>query len=54
MTVESQSTREVEEAIALPSERRLEQPATAGPLLLKAFYRGPGSSKDAVPIEVIS
>lgn len=53
-TLGSQSIKEVEKATVLPRERRFEQAATAGPLLLKAFYRDPGSSRDSVIIEVIA
>lgn len=53
-SVGSQSIQEVEESTVIPQDRHFEQAATAGPLLLKAFYRGPGSSRDSVPVEVIS
>lgn len=54
-SVDSQSIQEVEQSTApLPEGGHFQQAATAGPLLLKAFYRGPGSSEDSVPVEVIS
>ena len=53
-TLGSESIEEVAKATVIPADRHLEQSATAGPLLLKAFYRGPGSSSDSVIMEVIS